>query len=244
MEHNNKFVPVSKAAAILACSQERIHELCDQGLIRRHCEGDQVYVRSEDVAELRRLDIVGEMKPGEMVRRLLMLEQEVRRLQGAVGILYEVNRLAASRFVEMNDEQIVEFYEMINELLGESDLDPAQMSEMAEMLMRMTEVEIDRLNELLNLDNAWLPFMEICLHLTRSVISHSELATSIELQKIHTKLIMARRNLTGIAMFFIEKAGVLGPSRKLLAKIAEADLDAFDIIARKVKREGCLTLVK
>lgn len=240
---DQKFITITKAASILSCEADKIHDLCDQGLVRRHFEGDQVYVRHEDIAEIRRLDIVGEMKPGEMVRRLIMAEQEVRRLQASVKMLYEVMGLASSRFSDMSDDQLLSFYNMINDLLGE-EIDNAQIDELAEALMKVTEVEVDRLNELLNLDNSWLPFLDLCTSLSRSIISKKELPTDINLQRTHAKIVMARKNLTTVGMFFIEKAGVLTPSRKLLAKVAAADMDAFDIIARKMKKEGKLKVAE
>ena len=87
---DQKIIPISKAASVLGCSEERVHELADQSFIRRQHEGDQCFVYTEDIAELKRLDIIGEMRPGEMVRRMLMLETRVEHLQHALDILYEV----------------------------------------------------------------------------------------------------------------------------------------------------------
>ena len=243
MTNDQKIIPISKAAEILQCSEARVHELADQSLIRRQHEGDQCYVFSSDIADLRRLDIVGEMRPGEMVRRLLMLEQQVLRLQASLQLVYEVQGLAASRFNDMEDVELVSLYDVVV-LLVDNELDVAKVDEISELLMQITEVEIDRLNSLQNLDNSWLPFMELCHRMTRQIVSDPELATSYPHQRAHAKLVMAKKNIMTIAMFFIERAGVLGPSRKLLAKVAAVDIDAFDFVARKVKREGKLSLVK
>ena len=104
MEEKEKtFMSASKAARILTCSVERLHELCDQGLIYRQCEGDNVFVRTSDVMELKRLDIIGEIKPGEMIKRLLMMETTVSRLESTLNMLLEVNEIASSRFSEMSN---------------------------------------------------------------------------------------------------------------------------------------------
>lgn len=243
MGDDQKIITISKAADILNCSEDRVHELADQSLIRRHHEGDQCYVFSSDIADIRRLDIAGEMRPGEMVRRILILEQQVRRLQASMQLMYEVQELAASRFGNMSDVDLVKLYENIT-MLAQEDLNVQMIDEIAELMMQITEVEIDRLNELQNTSNTWLPFVQLCHRMTRQIVSDPALATSLPHQRANAKLSMAKKNVMTIATFFIERAGVLGPSRELLARAAAIDIEAFDIIARKVKREGKLKLVK
>lgn len=238
------YISVSKAAEILSCSEGKIHELCDQGLVRRQHEGDFVHINASDIAELRHLDIVGEMRPGEMVRRLILLEQEVRRLKSSVNLLYEVNNLAASRFAAMEDTELLTLFEIVNNACSVDEWDLGEVDKFAELFMKVTEVEVDRANELLDIDNAWLPLIQLCTKLTRRIISDADLATDINLQKIHTKLMMGRKNLSAVALFFIEKAGILTPARKLLSKVAHTDLEAFDFIAKSLKKSGNMKLTR
>jgi hypothetical protein len=78
-----KYLLVSEAAKILGFSSKRVHDLLDQGLMRWKAEGDNIFVRQEDLADIHRLNIAGEMKPGELIRRLLFVEQKVQRLENA-----------------------------------------------------------------------------------------------------------------------------------------------------------------
>lgn len=244
MNEEQKYISVKQAAEILSCTPKKVHELCDQGLVRRQLEGECVYIRADDIAELRQLDIIGEMRPGEMVRRLIMAEQEIRRLRLSVNLLFEVNNLAASRFANMTDPELLSLFETITNACDLDNWNLNEIDKFAELFIQVTEVEVDRINELSNIDNAWLPLLQLCTKLTRRIVSDRELSTNINLQKIHTKLMMGRKNLSAVALFFIEKAGVMTASRKLLSKVAMTDIEAFDFIAKQLKRTGTLSLVK
>ena len=96
---SSKYILVTEASNLLNCTVDRIHNFCDEGLVRWCHKGDERYVLQEDIAEIHRLNIAGEMKPGELIRRLLFLEREVDRLKSAVNRLYEVNNLSSSKFL-------------------------------------------------------------------------------------------------------------------------------------------------
>ena len=243
MTIDQKFMLISEAAELLSCSVDRIAELSDQGMIRRHIEVDQVFVRKEDVIEIHRLNIVGEMKPGEMVRRLLLLEQEVRRLRASVDMLYEVNGLSSSRFAELEDDELLMLYRNIIDLLAATNWPVDRMDSVSEVFIRISEAEIDRINEMENMEKGWLPFLQLCLKMTKYVSKRKDLRKDLDLQRVFTKLAIGRKNLVGIGLFFVEKGALLSSSRKLLTQIAYADIDAFDVIARTIKHDGNLDLI-
>lgn len=233
-----EFIPVSKAARILHCPQEKIHDLCDQGLIRRKYEGDSCHVRAVDVTEIHRLNIAGEIPPGDMIRRLLFLEREVERLKEAVNMLFEVNGLAASRFVKMEDGHLLNLYQIIERELGEEDWPTDRLLSFCEIFIKITEIEIDRLNEMLKIDHSWQTLYQLCINVTRFVAAHPQLSTNLELQRVRDLLVVSRKNLSTIAVLFIEKAAQLGPSQKLLQHLASNDIDSFDDLARQMKKTG------
>ena len=227
-------IPVTKAAELLDCEPAKVHELADQGLVRRTFEGDTALVRREDIEEVYRLQLVGELRPGELVRRLLFAEQKIIRLEGAVNLLYEINQLAGSRFSLMEDAELHSIYSSVIDALGETHLEREMMVEFGEIFLRITEVEIDRLNELAQIDHAWKPFYRLCLKLSREVGVSRKLDKDLELQRIRDLLHQGRRNLQTIAILFIEQKAQLGPSRELLAKMAAADIESFDALAKQM----------
>jgi len=233
MGRSQGFITASKAAEILGCSVEKVHRLCDEGLVRRQMEGDTVYVRQEDVAELKRLRIAGEMKPGELIRRLLFLERTVLRLQDAVNLLYEVNNMSASRFHTMPDTELLQLYNNLLEDLGETTWEQKRILSYCEIFAKITEVEIDKLNTLLSVDHAWKPFYELCLKMSRYVVERKDFKTDLHLQYMRDLLYVGRKNLSTVAVLMIEKAAQLGPSRKLLEILAAANIDAFDALVKQ-----------
>lgn len=241
MQGDQKFVPIDYAAKTLNCSTERVHELCDQGLIRRHNEGDICYVREDDVAEVRCLNVYDEMDHGELVRRLVMLEAQVQRLEAAVDKLFTVNDIASSPLIGMEDNELLHLYVVVHGMRAESqDLDT--LEGIVEVMMQLTETEISRINELQDSTDTWLSFMELCVDTTRRVVSSPDLATNLQLQRINAKLVMARKNLATIATFFITKTGGV-PDGERLAKMGMYDLEAFDVVAVSQNRDATFTLV-
>lgn len=230
-----KYITPTEAARILGCKPRKVHDLCDQGLVRRLNEGDDVFVRSEDIAEIHRLNIAGEMQPGEMIRRILFLETKVRRLEETLNLVLEVNGMAASRFIKMEDIDLHRLYQEVERALGEEEWSVEEMVRLCEIFVKITEVEVDRLNELLNTDHSWQPLYRLCLHMTRYVATQPDLTTNLDLQRVRDLLHAGRKNLSTIAVLFVEKAGQIGPSRKLLAKLAASDLELFDAMAKQLK---------
>lgn len=228
------YIPVSKAAGILDCETQKVHDLCDQGLIRRKLEGDEALVRRDDIEEVYRFQLVGELRPGELIRRLLFAERKIAKLEGAMNMLFEINGLAGSRFTPMDDSEIHELYGAVVDALGEETWEVKQLVTFGEQFLRITEVEVERINDLLQIDNAWMPFYRLCLKLTRFVGLSSDLDTNLEMQRVRDLLYQGRRNLQTIGILFIEHKAQLGPSRELLAKMAAVDVEMFDTLAKQL----------
>lgn len=246
MGSNSKFILVTQAAKILGCTPKKVNDLMDQGLIRWRADGDNIMVNQEDIAEIHRLNIAGEMKPGEMVRRLLFLEQKVQRLENTINLLLEVNGQSASRFLHLSDSDLANLHENTMLAVGQESWSVEEMLKYSELFMKITEVEIDRLNEMMNVDHSWQTFYRLCLDMTRYVGQHDDLKINLDLQRVRDLLHFGRKNLSTIAVLFVEKAAQLGPSRKLLAKMAASDLELFDHLAKQLKissRSGHLQIV-
>lgn len=232
------FIPVSKAAEILGRPVSYVRSLYNQGLVRRKVEGSRVFVRVDDITEVHRLNMAGEMEPGELVKRLLLLEIKVARMEKAMDLVFKVNEIQASQFDKIPDAELFSLY---NNLVLETGVDEWTVERMlscCEVYMKITECEIDRLNELLKIDHSWKTFLELNLKQTRYIRQHPEGKTNLELQRVTDLLSHGRKNIRAIATIFIEKSAVFGPSQKLLATMAATDLEAFDELARQSGRRN------
>jgi hypothetical protein len=240
-----KYILVSQAAKILGSTPKKVHNLLDQGLMRWRADGDNILVNQEDLAEIHRLNIAGEMKPGELIRRLLFLEQKVHRLENAINLILEVSGQAASRFLHMEDSDLYNLYENVMVASGQDTWAEDEMLTYSEIFMKITEVEIDRLNEMMNIDHSWQTFYRLCIDMTRYVVQNRDLEFNLNLQRIRDLLHYGRKNISTIAILFVEKSAQLGPSRRLLAKMAASDIEVFDQLAKQLKttsRKGHLQI--
>lgn len=231
------YISVSKAASILQCDTKRIHSLCDHGLIRRIHDGNRTLVRSEDIAEIHRLNIAGEVKPGELLRRVLFLERQTQRLEAAINVLFEANKMKSSRFLEMTDDDLISLYENVRDDLGEDKWPRDRILSYSELFIKITEVEIDRLNDILEVEHSWQTFYQLLLELSRFIGSQRDLKTDLELQQIRNYLAVGRQNISTIAILFVERATQLGPARKFMERLASNDIDVFDDLAKKMHHE-------
>jgi hypothetical protein len=108
---------------------------------------------------------------------------------------------------------------------------------MCEIFLKITEIEIDKINDLLGVEHGWKPFYELCHKMTHCTLNNKQLDTDINVQRARDLLFASRKNLSTIAVLFIEKAAYLGPSRKLMAHIAKSDIELFDSMAKNFKKK-------
>ncbi len=233
MKSSIKFIPISEAARIMNCTTERIHAFADEGLLHRKLEGDQAFVDQAEVLEIHRLNLAGELKPGDLVRRLLELESKVRRMEAQINLIFEVNGMLSSRFKEISDADLAVFYESAILLSGTTDFDYDLFYQVADYLIKITEVEISRVGELLCVDNAWHPFYYCCINMIKILVQQEGYDQNLKLQKLHSKLLVGRKNLSEIGIFFINHSAAYGPSQKLLASMAVDQIESVTVIAQR-----------
>ena len=232
MKREIDFVKPEKAAELLECTVEQVLAFADEGLLRwRSLNGERV-VRKDDVEELYRLHLAGELAPGELTKKVLFLERRVERLEAAMNMVFEVSGLSASRFAKMTEHELYALYLKTVEELQNDEWDDETLKTFAEAFIKITELEIDKINNAANISEAYMPFYRLCLKMSRFVGASKRLNTSVELQKIRDLLYAGRKNLQAIAILFIENQSRLGPDRQLLQKLVTADLESFDLLAK------------
>jgi len=230
----NGFIRVSEAAEIVGCTEEKIQLLCRQGMMRHLQEGETTWVRKKDLEEVRQAHSAGELEPGEILRRLLFAEQEIDRLKKAVNILYEINNMNSAKFLTISDSKLLEIYQSIVDDAEEEEWPIKRILSYCEVFIKITEIEIDKINALLDLDDAWVPFYELCLDMIRFIGAKKNLKTDLQLQRVLELLTAGRKNLSNIAILFVEKASILLPAHDLVSKLAMNDIDMFDKLAKQL----------
>lgn len=242
----DNFVLVSEAAEILGRPSSYVKTLCNEGLVRKKTMNGKVFVRVDDITEVHRLNLAGEMEPGELVKRLLLLELRTARMEKALSLVFKVNEIQASQFEQMNDGELFNLHSNFNSEKDENEWTVDRMLSCCEVYMKITEYEISRLNEILKIDHSWKIFLELNLKQSRYVRENPKTKFNLELQRIADLLAQGRKNIRSIATIFIERSAVFGSSQKLLATMAASDLEAFDELAKqsaKRNRRGKHALV-
>jgi hypothetical protein len=229
------WISIEEAAKRAGCSPEAMAEVADEGVLRKMTAGDVVLVRASDVAELTDLKGGVPMTAEDMKRRILVLERGMARLQRALDILYEANSMAASSLEGMDDDVLVTLYTNIESSLQSKEWPVQRIFSCCEVFLRISETEIERLNNLIGTRVAWKPFFELCLKQLDYVVSHPDLKADLDLQRCRDLLVRSRSALRGIAVTVTEIEGCQKTLHSLLTDVAATDVVAFDTAMRQLK---------
>jgi len=234
----SNWIPVQQAAQKLGCRVESVQELIGQGLLRKLSNGDKLYVHDSDIDDIVRLHGGAEMPPEEQRRRIVFLEQKVSRLEEALELMFQVNQMSSSRMETMEDEDLLKLYHSIVETEIAKEWTLHRILSCCEVFMRISEVEIERLNDLVDTKTSWRPFYELCLKQLRYVTTHEEFPVDINMQRSRDLLSRGRMNLRELAVLFIELEADKESSYEMLASVAKTDIDAFDALMRQMKKRN------
>lgn len=230
-----EWISAKSAADELGLDIESIEYLANDNFLRRLTDGNQLYIHRSDVERIRELRKAAEVDPEELTRRVLILENIVERLTDSVNLLYEANGMHATRFDGMDDGDLMLLRENINQELARDTWPIDRLLSCCEVFLRLSEIEVERLNKITDDNHTWRPFYELCLKQSRFVGEHPKLDTNIDLQRCRDLLAQGRLNLRTIATIFIEMSHADSPSHELIAAVAAADMDMFDTLAKQLK---------
>lgn len=229
------FIDVAAASEILGCSEARVQGLAKHGMMKhREVEG-QLYVDGADVEALERLGFTDELPGAELIHRLRLLEAKTTRLESSINMLFDINKMSASRFSTMSLEQLVQLHVMIAHDLDDEEWPTERLLSYCEIFIRLSEEDVDRMNQVLEMKHSWEVFYRLLIKVAKFVATHPDLDTDIELQRVRELLTVGRSNLRSIAIFFVHVSGDHKPSRELLTELASNDLDMFDDLAKQLK---------
>lgn len=231
--NSSSWILPEEASKMLGISPEGVVQLADNGLIRKLVDEDQVFININDLEGLSNLQGVEEQDEVSLTQRVILLEAQVKRLTESFDILFQANYMSSSKFNSMTDEDLLILYRSIENQVDRKIWTIPKILSFCEVFLRISEVEIEQLNDLTKQTDCWKPFYELCLKLANFINNHPDLSTNIEVQRCRDLLAYSRKNLRSIAVIFIELAHKYGPPHKLLAATAAADLDMFDITVKK-----------
>lgn len=173
--------------------------------------------------------------------KVQVLEQRIEKLQASVDTLYELNQLAATTYVAMTDAELALLYTTAERVLSEPTFDALLLAKFGEVLLRLTEAEIERINTSLQVTDSWLTFFRVCVRAMRVITHDPELSMSEPLRTLYVKYQMGRKNLTKIAAFFTTRDPLTPPHRQFLNHAILEEIDTFDALALTFKKAGGLS---
>lgn len=232
------WIPIQEAAEKLRCDTDAVRELAKRAVVRQLTDGDVIYVRSDDIDEVVSLQGGIKMSHEEMQRRLILMERQVSRLQGALDLMLQVNQMSGAHLEPMDDDRLLMLFINICEQLKEEAWPIQRLLSCCEVFVRISDDEIERLNELAQTSSSWRPFYELCLKQLRYVTTHSEFTIDVNLQRCRDLLWRGRSNLRAIAVISIEINAAQDTSQRMLARLAAADVEEFDALVKQFKSQG------
>lgn len=230
-----EWISAESAAEELGLDMASVEHLANDNFLRKLTDGNQLYIHRSDVERIRQLRKAAEVDPEELTRRVLILENIVERLTDSVNLLYESNGMHATRFEDIDDGDLVFLRENVVQELNHDSWPIDRLLSCCEVFLRLSEIEVERLNRITNDNHSWRPFYELCLKQSRFVTQHPKFDSNIDLQRCRDLLAQGRQNLRTIATLFIEMSHQDNPSHQLIAAVAAADMDMFDTIAKQLK---------
>jgi hypothetical protein len=135
------------------------------------------------------------------------LNAKVSDLERQVKFLMQLNGLDLSALRTAPDEELLKYYQDCVQLLG---IPPTKYPEQvigvwAEKLALLSELELTRLQEIVDYEHTWEPFYTLAIRMLTGLRQHKEFGKDPIMQQTYAFLDRSRRNLKEIAVLMIEK---------------------------------------
>jgi len=203
----------------------------------REVEGE-LFVDGADVEAIKRLGMADELPAAKLIHEMRLLQAKVERLESSINMLFDINRMSASRFSKMSPGQLAHLHNSMVKNLEYDEWPTDRLLSFCEIFMLITEAEIELINRALETTTGWEPFYQLLIKTTLYVRDHPDRDTDLDLQRVLELFAIGRSNMRSIAMFFIHAHGDSGTSRDLLTELASNDVDMFDDMAKQLKASG------
>jgi hypothetical protein len=153
--------------------------------------------------------------------RLAVLEKQVE-------FLLKLNGLNLSRFKDADDEELLRVYRDTVQMLGVSDerIPLEHIEQWSEVFLQISEVEVVRLQPIVEIMHTWEPFYLLCQRMMTHVRTHPKLDISLRTQQLYATLDKGIRGLRAIGAIMLKKHPE-GLSRKGTVLLHGSDLRPY-----------------
>lgn len=237
------WISYQSAAKKLGCSEAEIEHLVDSHLVRSLDEGDLRFVAGGDLEDLDQLKSPPQIDTHRLARNLSLAEQRIARLEEAVNLLYEANGFTSFKMGHLEDQTLLELTANVEQMLDQMEWPLPRLLSCAEVYLKLTEIEVERLIELTNNQNAWRPFFELCLRQLVWLSRHPELLARFEWARARDLLSQGRKNLRQLALVYCALNQDLSILFEIAQSISESEVDDLDVLVlnnrQKVPQINC-----
>jgi len=135
-----------------------------------------------------------------LVARVSVLEQQVE-------FLLRLNGLNVSRFRSASDDELLNVYRDTVQLLGLSDrrFELETIEQWSDIFLQISEIEVVRLQPIVEVVHTWEPFYLMCLHMMGQVRVHPKMDSSIRTQQLYAALDKGLRGLRAVGVLTLKK---------------------------------------
>ena len=129
----------------------------------------------------------------------------VRVLERQVAFLLKINGLNLSEFRTMSDGDLMDLYRSAVQMVDDRKFNLELIETWSETFMQVSEVEMVRLQPMVEYDHTWEPFYLLCVRMATTVRVHPKLPESMRVQHLYAALDKGRRNIRECALMMIQK---------------------------------------
>jgi hypothetical protein len=146
------------------------------------------------------------------------MDARIAVLEKQIEFLLRLNGLNLSTFRTATDEQLLQVYRDAVQLLGMPDkrIELEIVERWSETFQQISEVEIIRLQPIVEHEHPWEPFYLVCIRMMTEVRTHPKLHMSLRTQQLYALLDKGLRNLRSLGAIMIRKFPENVPERALV----------------------------
>lgn len=156
-----------------------------------------------------------------------LLEARVSLLEKQVQFLLRINGLDLSALRDVPDGELLKYYRDAVQLLGlrGEPFPPEVVERWAQLFCQLSEVEIARLQNIVEYEHTWEPFYHLCVKMLTSLRRNKQFCSDVGLQHLYAFLEKARKSLREIAVVVMKRyPDSLPPKAKVLLKESQNTL--------------------
>jgi hypothetical protein len=223
-----QWISYQSAAKKLGCSVEEVEHLVESHLVRSLVDGDLSFVAASDLDELAELRSPPQVDTLRLARSLALAEQRIERLEEAVNLLYESNGLTSFKMGFLEDETLLQLEANIEEMMDQPEWPLPRLLSCAEVYLKLSEVELERLSQLTERPAPWRPFLQLCLQQLVWLSRRPSMLEKWEWARARDLLYQGLKNLRHLALVYCSLDRDPTPLLETAAAVCRDDVENID----------------